>query len=131
MSEHAAPGIDYEAEYNNRARVPDHMTHIEGWQRDAAAYRETAGGELDLAYGPEERHRLDLFHPPGGDRGGPVVLFIHGGYWQALDKSSASHLARGANLRGLAVATRFSSTVRVGKICRPSGTRPMPVLAIR
>ena len=104
MSEQAAPGIDYEAEYNNRARVPDHMVHIAGWQRDAAAYRETAGGELDLAYGPEERHRLDLFHPSGGDRGGPVVLFIHGGYWQAFDKSSSSHLARGANGRGLTVA---------------------------
>jgi acetyl esterase/lipase len=104
MSEDTAPGIDYEAEYNNRARVPDHMTHIAGWQRDAAAYRETAGGDLDIAYGPDERHRVDLFHPAGGDRGGPVVLFIHGGYWQALDKSSSSHLARGANGRGLTVA---------------------------
>ena len=36
--------------------------------------------------------------------GGPVVLFIHGGYWQALDKSFSSHLARGANERGLTVA---------------------------
>ncbi|WP_230530854.1 alpha/beta hydrolase [Microvirga roseola] len=96
--------IDFEAEYNNRARVPDHPAHIAGWQRDAATYREKASCELDLAYGPGERHRLDLFHPPGGDSGGPVVLFIHGGYWQAFDKSSSSHLARGANERGLMVA---------------------------
>ena len=39
--------------------------------------------------------------------------------------SGASPCGRGA------VATRFSSTVSVGKICRPSGTRPMPVCAIR
>jgi len=104
MSEEAPPAIDYEAEYNNRARVPDHMAHIAGWQRDAAAYRDAARGELDLAYGPQERQRLDLFHPEGGDAGGPVVLFIHGGYWQAFDKSSSSHLARGANGRGLTVA---------------------------
>ena len=104
MSEQAAHGADYEAEYNNRARVPEHMAHIAGWQRDAAAYRDAAWGELDLAYGPQERHRLDLFHPEGGDAGGPVVLFIHGGYWQAFDKSSSSHLARGANGRGLTVA---------------------------
>ncbi len=96
--------IDLEAEYNNRARVPDHATHIAGWQRDAAAYRATARCELDLAYGPGERHRLDLFYPQGGDRGGPIVMFIHGGYWQAFDKSSSSHLARGANERGLTVA---------------------------
>ncbi|QFU16507.1 alpha/beta hydrolase [Microvirga thermotolerans] len=96
--------IDLEAEYNNRARVPDHPSHIAGWQRDAAAYRETARCELDIAYGPGGRHRLDLFHPPGGDAGAPAIMFIHGGYWQALDKSSSSHLARGANERGFTVA---------------------------
>ena len=100
----AAEERDLEAEYNNRARVPDHPVHIAGWQRDAAAYRAEASSELDLAYGHGERHRLDLFHPRTGDIGGPVVLFIHGGYWQALDKSFSSHLARGANERGLTVA---------------------------
>ncbi len=98
------PAIDLEAEYNNRARVPDHPDHIAGWHRDAAAYRESATCELDLPYGAGERNRIDFFYPERGDVGGPVVLFIHGGYWQALDKSSASHLARGANLRGLTVA---------------------------
>jgi arylformamidase len=100
----ASNPLDFEAEYNNRARVPDHPAHIAGWQRDAAAYRETARAEFDLSYGPGERHRLDLFSPENGDGSGPVVLFIHGGYWQAFDKSSSSHLARGANMRGLTVA---------------------------
>lgn len=96
--------IDLEAEYNNRARVPDHPVHMAAWDRDAAAYRATARCELDVAYGPGERHRLDLFHPPGGDAGGPLIVFIHGGYWQAFEKSSSSHLARGANERGFSVA---------------------------
>jgi arylformamidase len=100
----ALEGLDLEAEYNNRARVSDHPAHIAGWQRDAASYREVARCELDLAYGPGERHRLDLFHPQSGDAGGPVVMFIHGGYWQAFDKSSSSQLARGANERSLTVA---------------------------
>ena len=100
----ASEELDFEAEYNNRARVPDHHVHIARWQRDAAAYRETARSELDLAYGPGERHRLDLFYPENDDDDGPIVLFIHGGYWQAFDKSSSSHLARGANMRGLTVA---------------------------
>jgi acetyl esterase/lipase len=100
----AADELNLEAEYNNRARVPDHPAHIAGWQRDAAAYRDNARSQLDLAYGPGERHRLDLFYPQNGDVGGPVVLFIHGGYWQAFDKSSSSHLARGVNERGLTVA---------------------------
>src|SRR5690349_21113564 len=100
----AAEDLDLEAEYNNRARVPDHPAHIAGWQRDSAAYRASATWELDIPYRPGERNQLDLFHPQGGDAGGPVVLFIHGGYWQALDKSTSSHLARGANERGLTVA---------------------------
>ncbi|MBM6580445.1 alpha/beta hydrolase [Microvirga sp. BT689] len=100
----ASEDLDLEAEYNNRARVPEYPTHIAGWQRDAAAYREMARCELDVSYGTSERHRLDLFHSQSGDAGGPVVLFIHGGYWQAFDKSSSSHLARGANERGLTVA---------------------------
>lgn len=96
--------IDLEAEYNNRARVPEHPQHISGWQRDAAAYRQSANCELDLAYGDGERHRIDFFHPANGGGDKPIILFIHGGYWQSLDKSYFSRLARGANERGFSVA---------------------------
>ncbi len=34
----------------------------------------------------------------------PLVVFIHGGYWQALDGSSFSHCARGLNAHGISVA---------------------------
>ena len=95
--------IDLEAEYNNRARVPDHMEYFAAWHRDAAAYRSIARCDLDIAYGPGPRRCMDFFYPDQMTNA-PTVLFIHGGYWQALDKSSASHLARGANKRGLAVA---------------------------
>ncbi|WP_137176390.1 alpha/beta hydrolase [Roseomonas sp. AR75] len=96
--------MDLEAEYNNRARVPGHPAHIAAWQRDAAAWRQACPhAELDLAYGRGLRERLDLFHPaPSGEA--PLALFIHGGYWQALDRSFASHCARGLNGQGIAVA---------------------------
>lgn len=90
-------------EYNNRARVPDHPALIAGWQRDAAAWRAACPrAELDLAYGAGPRARLDLLAPDAP--GAPLALFIHGGYWKALDKSHVSHCARGLNLRGVAVA---------------------------
>ncbi|MFX6269965.1 hypothetical protein ABTF75_19275, partial [Acinetobacter baumannii] len=54
-----------------------------------------------LSYGPGERNFIDLFE---GDRDGPLVVFIHGGYWQALDGSSSSHCARGLNGHGISVA---------------------------
>jgi arylformamidase len=99
--------IDYEAEYNNRARVPDHPQIFARWERDAAAYREEAAGagraELGLAYGPTPRRTVDLFHPAGGSDA-PLALFIHGGYWRSLEPSSFSHMAKGLNRHGVAVA---------------------------
>jgi arylformamidase len=92
--------IDYEAEYNNRARVPEHPGVMAGWVKDAAAYRDKNPPRL-LRYGPGERHRIDLFP---GNSDGPLVVFIHGGYWQALDASSFSHCARGLNAHGISVA---------------------------
>jgi len=92
--------IDYEAEYNNRARVPEHPAVMAGWVRDAAAYREQQPPRL-LRYGPGERNRIDLF---AGSSDGPVVVFIHGGYWQTLDGFSFSHCARGLNAHGISVA---------------------------
>lgn len=38
----------------------------------------------DLAYGPAERHRLDVY--PADRSGAPVVLFLHGGGFVAGDK---------------------------------------------
>jgi len=96
--------MDLEAEYNNRAKVPDHMTVMGGWRRDAAAFRAAHGhAELDLAYGPTRRQAMDIFWP-GAARDAPLALFIHGGYWQALDKSWSSHLATGLMAHGVAVA---------------------------
>ena len=48
--------IDYEVEYNNRARVPEHPQIFARWTREAAAYRDetTKEGraEIGLKYGP-------------------------------------------------------------------------------
>jgi arylformamidase len=92
--------IDYEVEYNNRARVPENPSLMAGWARDAAAYR-ARHAPRSIPYGPGARNVIDFF---AGDRQGPIVVFIHGGYWQALDGSSSSHLAAGLNAHGISVA---------------------------
>lgn len=93
-----AEAPDYEAEYDNRARVPEHPAIFARWASEAAAWRAELPPEA-LPYGPTERTAVDLFH--AGD--GPAVLFVHGGYWQAMDRSSFSHMARGLSLRGATV----------------------------
>ncbi len=92
--------IDYEVEYNNRARVPENPAIIAGWARDAAAYRERQAPRI-IPYGPGARNSIDYFP---GSNDGPIVVFIHGGYWQALDGSFFSHLAGGLNAHGISVA---------------------------
>ena len=94
--------VDYETEYNNRARVPENPAIIAGWSRDAQAYREAHQARHKvISYGAGERNRIDLF---SGDGAGPIVVFIHGGYWQALDGAFFSHLAGGLNAHGIDVA---------------------------
>ena len=94
--------VDYEVEYNNRARVPENPAIMAGWARDAQAYRAAHQNRMQvIPYGPGERHRIDLF---SGDGAGAIVVFIHGGYWQALDGSFFSHLAGGLNAHGIDVA---------------------------
>mgnify|MGYP001222473358 CR=1 FL=1 len=105
---------DLEKEYNNRARVPEHPSIIESWARDSAAYRQAKPPRV-IRYGDGERHTLDFFEASGGS----VVMYVHGGYWQALDKSFHSIHARGLNQLGVSVAVPsydLCPQVRVGDI---------------
>lgn len=114
------PRPDLDAEYNNRAMVPEHPALMAGWAADAAAFRAARpDAALDRPYGSGERHRYDWFPSPAPRAGAPVLLFIHGGYWQALDKSSFSHMAAGANAHGLDVAVMsydLCPAVKLGEI---------------
>ncbi|GAB3464896.1 carboxylesterase family protein [Massilia terrae] len=46
------------------------------------------GGEVvtDIAYGSDERHRLDVYRPVGAREPAPVVVFLHGGGFIRGDK---------------------------------------------
>jgi arylformamidase len=94
--------MDYEAEYNNRAHVPEHPEILAGWARDAAAFRAAqSNAQLGLRYGSSPRQYLDIF-PAAADA--PLALFIHGGYWRAMDPSMHSHVAAGPLAHGITVA---------------------------
>ena len=70
------------AQYNNRGMIaPDALAAIKADQtRRAEAFTAAARAELDLAYGPHPRERVDLFLPDAENP--PLFAFIHGGYWQ-------------------------------------------------
>ncbi|HVY43467.1 MAG TPA: alpha/beta hydrolase [Hyphomicrobiaceae bacterium] len=96
--------LDYEAEYNNRRRVPEHPEINARWAKASAAYRAEAALEADQSYGSGARHRYDLYRPRGGAKDAPLVVYIHGGYWQRGDRKDYAFIARALNAAGLAVA---------------------------
>jgi arylformamidase len=99
--------LDIETEYSPRVTVPDHAEIFARWAREAENYRadmlESGRAELGLAYGDTPRQFIDLFKPSAAETA-PLAIFIHGGYWRAMDPSYHSHMARGLNERGFAVA---------------------------
>ena len=93
--------IDYEAKYNNQ-RVPEHVAMNERWSMLATAYRLAGDTQLNLPYGSRERQRYDLFH--AADKDAPLIVYIHGGYWQHGDRKDYSFVARELNANGITVA---------------------------
>jgi arylformamidase len=91
-----------DAAYNNGAAVADSAGIIADWERRSTRLRAAMPGRLDLRYGPAERQRLDFFAatPPRA----PILLFIHGGYWQSRAKELFSFVAEGPLARGINVA---------------------------
>jgi arylformamidase len=94
--------IDFESEYNNRRRVPEHTAIVARWQAASASYRKIAKTVLDEPYGPSDRHRYDLFL--SGTAAAPLVVYIHGGYWQRGDRREYAFVAGSLNAAGFDVA---------------------------
>ena len=88
--------------YDNRAAVPDHPAWFERFARLSAATKAKLAPKLDLRYGPNPKETLDLFLPSGPCRG--TFVFIHGGYWRALDKADHLFVAEPFVEQGYAVA---------------------------
>ncbi len=114
---------DWTDAYANAPNIPGGDRWPVAWVQPAQAYRDALQGSgratLDVSYGPRERNRFDLFKPEGRPKG--LVVFVHGGFWKALDKSFWSHLARGSVDSGYAVAMpsyTLCPTVRIAEITR-------------
>jgi arylformamidase len=79
--------------YDNRARWPGHPAYFQRWARDSARVRATQACMLDVAYGDGPQEVLDVFPAADARASAPVLFFIHGGYWRALDKRDHSFIA--------------------------------------
>ncbi|MGX6566198.1 alpha/beta hydrolase [Cupriavidus necator] len=103
------PGF-YDREYNNRANVPDNAVHMARWAQWSAGVRARGAYLADLSYaGEDSRHAQDetLDYFPAQRANGalpPLLVFVHGGYYRALDKHDHSFVASALPALGVSVA---------------------------
>jgi acetyl esterase/lipase len=98
---HGMDQATLDAALNNGAAVPGSAAIVAEWRRRSDRLRAARPQHLNLRYGPAERNRIDYF---AARHGGPVLAFIHGGYWQHREKETFSFLAAGPLAHGIGVA---------------------------
>lgn len=82
-----------DAQYNARRSVPAFDAFVARWLADSERAVADLTCTLDVPYGESAVEKLDIFHPRGGGPA-PILMFFHGGYWRAGDKSWFRFLAR-------------------------------------
>jgi arylformamidase len=102
MSERQPDRSALDADYNLRAAVAEHQSYFDRYDADSQAFRQRCPGRLDLAYGDSPRQVVDLFLPARVRP--PLLVFIHGGYWQRFDPKTFSFVAAQPLAAGAAVA---------------------------
>lgn len=85
-------------QYNLRPAYPEREQIYRDYAERSAAMRDRLDCTTDVRYGEGPREVLDIFPASSG---GPVLVFIHGGYWRALDKSIFSFIAESFVARGV------------------------------
>lgn len=97
---------DWDNAYANTVNIAQGNAWPNCWMEQSIKFRTTmterGQAQFDLSYGKEPRQTFDLFLPENTAQG--LFVFVHGGYWMALDKTYLSHLAQGALMHDYAVA---------------------------
>jgi arylformamidase len=85
----------------------NYAPHLREYAELSAAALERGAAQRGLAYGDGPTQRLDLFVPPttaATSAPPPLLVFIHGGYWQELSRESSLFAATGCIKAGFAFA---------------------------
>lgn len=82
----------YEEEFDLRKRHPNGKFHLLKNELESFIARSTFENTLDISYSNTKGQKLDIF--PSKNKNSPVFVFIHGGYFKALDKRSYNYMAK-------------------------------------
>lgn len=88
-----------DTQYNNRLHVPDYADYLNRWELLSRHTEQKLPVIKDIPYGNLQRERLDIY--PSLQPQSKTLIFIHGGYWQMLDKSMFHFIANGFHSYGV------------------------------
>ncbi|MFI0242283.1 alpha/beta hydrolase [Streptomyces sp. NPDC016845] len=90
-------------QYSPSSRVPSLDAYLREYERLSEAARRDHPVRASLAYGPHPVERLDYFPASGAGRA-PLLVFVHGGNWQALGRAESAFPVPPLLAAGAAVA---------------------------
>jgi arylformamidase len=100
LVEEPAPGprAEIDRAYDNSAAFSDVPQWRTTWRERTEAVVISPDARLDVAYGPAQRQKLDIF--PCGNGDAPTALFFHGGFWSRNGKETFRFTLRGIHAAG-------------------------------
>jgi len=93
---------DLDREYSPSALLPDPAAQFAEYARRSAVTRTRLVAHRNLRYGASGRMTLDLF--PAAQQASPLLVYVHGGFWQEMSKDDFVFPAEGAVAAGAAFA---------------------------
>lgn len=111
---HIAERSELEREYSPSSCAADWRSILDAYVARSQAARAARPDFASLQYGPEADEVLDIFLPHKRSGPVPVLLYIHGGYWQELSKDEHAFPALDVNANDIAyVAANYGLAPRV------------------
>jgi len=89
-------------QYSPSSCVADVNVYLHEYAVRSAAARERLEARIGVRYGPRPEQLLDFF--PAGRECAPILVFVHGGYWQEVSRHESAFMALDLVPRGISVA---------------------------
>jgi arylformamidase len=89
---------ELEYQYNPRESVPEYPQLSKRKAEQARKVRETVKSWLNVSYGSSARETLDIY--AADKAGGPVLIYIPGGYWRTGTKEDSCNFVPTFTQRG-------------------------------
>lgn len=93
---------ELEYQFNPRVTVPEYPELAKKRSAQSLAVRQRAKSWLNVSYGKSPREILDIY--AAEKAGGPVLVYIHGGYWRSGSKEDNANFVPAFTGRGATVA---------------------------